>query len=127
VLYSIFCYHAETSVGALTQQEDDALMENLTALNDALRAEGKLGPVARLGATDGAITLRVRGEPMVVDGPFAETKEALLGFYLVDCATREDAIDVARRLVAPRVAAGLDSFALEIRPVRYFHPGISLK
>lgn len=127
MLYSIFCYHAEATVGALTQQQDDALMEDLIAVNDALMAEGKLGPVARLEATDGATTLRVRGEPLVIDGPFAETKEALLGFYLVDCATREDAIEVARRLVAPRVAAGLDSFSLEIRPVRYFHPGISLK
>ena len=59
---------------------------------------------------------------MVIDGPFAESKEALLGFYVVDCATLEDAIEVARRLMVPRNKAGLAS-ALEIRPIAVFQPG----
>ena len=72
--------------------------------------------------TTAATTLRSGAEPLVIDGPFAETKEQLLGFYVVDCATLEEAIDVARRLMVPRTAAGLSS-ALEIRPISIFQPG----
>ena len=58
----------------------------------------------------------------MLDGPFAETKEQLLGFYVIDCATLEEAIEAARQLLAPRMAAGLMS-ALEIRPISVFFPG----
>jgi len=58
----------------------------------------------------------------VLDGPFAETKEQLLGFYVVECATLDEAIDAAKALAGPRSAAGL-SGALEIRPIRFFEPG----
>jgi hypothetical protein len=60
----------------------------------------------------------------VLDGPFAETKEQLLGFYIIDCATLEEAIEAARQLLAPRMAAGLMS-ALEVRPISVFFPGTS--
>jgi hypothetical protein len=119
--YAVLCYHDEAAVGALTREEDDALMANLAVVRQELTAEGKLGPVARLMPTTAATTLREGREPLIIDGPFAETKEALLGFYVVDCATLEEAIDVAHRLMAPRVAAGLKS-ALEIRPIAVFHP-----
>jgi hypothetical protein len=72
--------------------------------------------------TTAATTLRAGAEPLVLDGPFAETKEQLLGFYVVECATLEEAIDAARLLMEPRMAAGLMS-ALEIRPISVFHPG----
>jgi hypothetical protein len=120
--YAILCYHDEASVGALTKRQDDALMADLAVVRQELIAEGKLGPVARLMPTTVATTLRVGAEPLVIDGPFAETKEALLGFYVVECATLEEAIDVARRLMVPRTAAGLSS-ALEIRPISIFLPG----
>jgi len=119
--YAVLCYHDEAAVGALTREEDAALMANLAVVRQELTAEGKLGPVARLMPTTAATTLREGREPLIIDGPFAETKEALLGFYVVDCATLEEAIDVAHRLMAPRVAAGLKS-ALEIRPIAVFHP-----
>jgi hypothetical protein len=72
--------------------------------------------------TTAATTVRAGAEPLVIDGPFAETKEQLLGFYVIDCATLEEAIEAARLLLAPRVAAGLMS-ALEVRPIAIFHPG----
>ena len=105
--YAILCYHDEASVGALTKEADDALMADLAVVRQELIAEGKLGPVARLMPTTAATTLRAGAEPLVVDGPFAETKEQLLGFYVIDCATLEEAVDVARRLMVPRDAAGL--------------------
>jgi hypothetical protein len=70
--------------------------------------------------TTAATTLRAGAEPLVIDGPFAETKEQLLGFYVIDCATLEEAIEAARLLLAPRTAAGLMS-ALEVRPISVFH------
>jgi hypothetical protein len=109
--YAVLCYHDEATVGALTKEEDDALMANLAVVRQELTAEGKLGPVARLMPTTAATTLREGRESLVIDGPFAETKEALLGFYVVDCATLEEAIQVARRLMAPR-AAGAGAFPL---------------
>jgi hypothetical protein len=120
--YAILCYHDQATVGSLTEEEDDALMAELAVVRRKLSAEGMLGPVARLLPTTAATTLRAGAEPLVIDGPFAETKEQLLGFYVVDCATLEEAIEVARRLLAPRTAAGLRS-ALEIRPISIFHAG----
>jgi hypothetical protein len=118
--YAILCYHDEAAVNALTKEQDDALMAELEVVRRKL--EGKLGPVARLMPTHAATTLRAGAEPLVLDGPFAETKEALLGFYVIDCATLEEAIEAARLLMAPRMAAGLMS-ALEVRPISVFFRG----
>ena len=120
MLYAILCYHDEAAVGALTKEEDDALMAELEIVRRQL--ETKLGPVARLMPTTVATTLRAGAEPLVIDGPFAETKEQLLGFYIIDCASLEEAIEAARLLMAPRVAAGLMG-TLEIRPISVFFPG----
>jgi hypothetical protein len=120
--YAILCYHDEARVSALTKQQDDALMADLAVVRQELLAEGKLGPVARLMPTTASTTLRGGAEPLVIDGPFAESKEALLGFYVVNCATLEDAIEVARRLMVPRTKAGLAT-ALEVRPIAVFRPG----
>jgi hypothetical protein len=82
-----------------------------------LKDEGKLGPVARLMPTTTATHIRTGKSPVVVDGPFAETKEQLLGFYLIDCATLDDAIETAKRLAAEKPHG-----TLEIRPVSVFSP-----
>ena len=118
--YAILCYHDEAAVGSLTQEEDDALMTELEVVRRQLAHQ--LGPIARLMPTTAATTLRAAAEPLVIDGPFAETKEQLLGFYVIDCASLEEAIEAARLLMAPRMAAGLTS-ALEIRPISVFFPG----
>ena len=55
---------------------------------------------------------------MVIDGPFAETKEQLLGFYVIDCASLEAAIDTAKELAKANPGTG----SYEIRPVAEFHP-----
>jgi hypothetical protein len=120
MLYAILCYHDEAAVGSLTKEEDDALMAELEVVRRQL--QDKLGPVARLMPTTAATTLRAAAEPLVLDGPFAETKEQLLGFYVIDCATLEEAIEAARLLLEPRMAAGLMS-ALEIRPISVFFRG----
>jgi hypothetical protein len=117
MLYAILCYHDEAEVGAWPQAKDDAVIAKRRVVTNDLAAKGKLGPVVRLMPTTAATTVQSGSEPLVVDGPFAETKEQLLGLYLVECATREEAVEVARRM-------GRDeSGKFEVRPLRSFAPG----
>ena len=118
MLYAILCYHDEGFVGSWTQEQDAAVMEKLAVVQDRLAKQGRLGPVARLLPTTAATTLRKDGPPVVLDGPYAETKEQLLGFYVVDCRDLDDALDVARDLGAANPGG-----AYEIRPVGLFQPG----
>jgi hypothetical protein len=80
-----------------------------------------LGPAARLGATADARTLRGPGAGTVIDGPFAETKEQLLGLYVLNCADEEEAIGIARDLRRVNPTA-----VYEIRPIRLYLPGEAL-
>jgi hypothetical protein len=122
MFYAILAYHVEDAIKALTPQEDAALMADLLGIHDRLYADGSLGPSARLGATQSAFTLRGPGEGTVIDGPFAETKEQLLGLYVVDCATRDDAVAIARDLRRVNPTA-----VYEIRPVPLYLPGVPLQ
>ncbi len=111
--YAILCYHDENVTSAWSKEHDDAVMAKLGIVMERLTRQGKLGPVARLLPTTAAITLRKDREPgIVIDGPFAETKEQLLGFYIVDCASLEEVLDIARELGAANPGG-----AYEIRPV----------
>src|SRR5262245_55531912 len=96
MLYAILCYHDQDLVAAWTKEEDAAVMAAHAVAMEKLAARGKLGPVARLMPTTAATTLREGAGLLTIDGPFAETKEQLLGFYVVDCASLEEAIEVAR-------------------------------
>ena len=118
MLYAILCYHDEDVVCSWSKEEDDAVMAKLRVVHDRLAQQGRLGPVARLLPTTAATTLRKDDPPLVLDGPFAETKEQLLGFYLVDCKNLDEALDVARDLGAANPGG-----AYEIRPVGMFTPG----
>src|SRR5690606_28293395 len=85
--YAILCYHAENVVCAWSKEQDDAVMAKLTGILERRAKAGQVGPVARLMPTTAATTVRHDNEPaLVLDGPFAETKEQLLGFYVIDCA-----------------------------------------
>ena len=120
MLYAILCYSDEDVVGSWSKEEDDACMTRLKAVQDKVAAQGRMGPVARLVPTTAATTLRKGNEePLVIDGPFAETKEQLLGFYTVECGSLDEAIDFAKELAAANPAPG----SYEIRPVRLFRPG----
>jgi hypothetical protein len=118
MLYAILVYHVEGDVASWTPEEDAALMLDLNKVHDRLNHEGRLGPAARLGTTKGACVLRGPGKGAVTDGPFSETKEQLLGFYVIDCADREAAIAAARDLRQVNPTA-----IYEIRPVLLYLPG----
>jgi hypothetical protein len=119
MLYAILAYHVETDVMSWTPEEDAAVMTDLLRLHDRLYQEESLGPSARLGATKKARTLRGPGAGTVIDGPFAETKEQLLGLYVVDCASEDAAIEIARDLRRVNPTA-----VYEIRPVSLYLPGV---
>ena len=121
MLYAILAYHVETEVTSWTAEEDAALMTNLHRVHDRLTQEGRLGPAARLGATQKARTLRGPGAGLVIDGPFSETKEQLLGFYVLDCATEEAVIAAARDLRRVNPTA-----VYEIRPLALYLPGVAI-
>ena len=121
MLYAFLAYHVEDVVTSWTPEQDSVVMGKLHGVHDRLTAEGRLGPAARLGATKDAFTLRGPGAGMVIDGPFAETKEQLLGFYVAECATREDAVAIARDLRQVNPTA-----VYEIRPIILFLPGAPL-
>jgi hypothetical protein len=117
--YAILCYHDETVTCAWSKEHDDAVMAKLAAVHGKLAQEGRLGPVARLLPTTAATTVRNDRDPsLVIDGPFAETKEQLLGFYVVDCADLEEAVGIARELGQANPGG-----AYEIRPIGLFKPG----
>jgi hypothetical protein len=119
MMYALLCYHSEDVVCSWSKEQDAAVMAKLAVVQQKLAQAGKLGPVVRLMPTTAATTLRKdREPPLVIDGPFAETKEQLLGFYLVDCASLDEALEIARDL--GRVNPG---GAYEIRPVALFEPG----
>src|SRR5215475_8119140 len=118
-MYALLCYHSEDVVCSWSKEQDAAVMAKLGVVHEKLAKAGKLGPVVRLMPTTAATTLRKdRDPPLVIDGPFAETKEQLLGFYLVDCASLDEALDIARDLAAANPGG-----AYEIRPIGVFNPG----
>ena len=115
--YAILCYNNEDITSAWSKEEDDRCMAQLLAVQEPLRKQGKLGPVARLLPTSAATTLRkTKDEPIVIDGPFAETKEQLLGFYVVDVATLDEALEFAGELAKANLSMG----SYEIRPIQTF-------
>ena len=119
MLYAILAYHVEAEVMSWTPEADATLMADLMQVRERLMEEGRLGPSARLGETEKACTLRGPGNGTVIDGPFAETKEQLLGLYMIECPSREAAIEAARDLRRVNPSA-----VYEIRPIRLYLPGV---
>jgi hypothetical protein len=116
--YAILCYHSENVVCSWSKEHDEAVMAKLQAVQEPLAKAGKLGPVARLMPTTAATTLRKDSEPaVIIDGPFAETKEQLLGFFVVECANLDEALAITKDLAAANPGG-----AYEVRPIAYFMP-----
>ena len=119
MLYALLCYNDEDTVFSWSKEEDDAVMTKLAAVHQKMAQQGKLGPTLRLMPTTAATTLRKdQDPPLVIDGPFAETKEQLLGLYIVDCADLEEALAFARDLGKANPGG-----SYEIRPLRLYMPG----
>jgi hypothetical protein len=110
--YALLIYGDEGAWDALADDERGAMYSAYGALNSDLREQGKLLAGEELQSVATATTVRVRDdESLVSDGPFAETKEALGGFYLVEAETLDEAIEWASRIPSAKTGT------IEIRPV----------
>ncbi len=115
--YLCLIYENEKAWESKPQAELEAIMGEYFAFTEEIRSNGKLVAGEALQPTPTATTVRVRnGKISTTDGPYAETKEQLLGFYVLDCENLDDAIEAARPLV-------VEGGTMEIRPIFYFNPG----
>jgi hypothetical protein len=118
MMYAVLCYNDEKTVWSWSKQEEEAVMTRLEGVRKRLAKAGKMGPSLRLLPTTAATTLRKSQDPpLVIDGPFAETKEQLLGFYVIDVADLDAALDVARELAGVNPGG-----AYEVRPIALYCP-----
>lgn len=119
MLYAILCYHNEDVVTSWSSAEDEAVLAKRGKVTAELADQGKMGPAIRLMPTSAATTIRSGpGGDLVLDGPFAETKEQLLGFYIVEGDSLDEVIDAAKRIKEG------ESCTFEIRPIRIFKKGV---
>jgi hypothetical protein len=87
--------------GTRTRAEGEAVYQRMVDFAASLKVQDKLLAVESLASQQKAARVRVRGgQAQVVDGPFAEAKEMIGGFFLLDCASREEALAIARRCPA---------------------------
>lgn len=107
--YMLLIYADEN---AWTEGEREACYEESKALTHTLKAEGKYLAASPLRSVAVATSVRVRdGRRSVTDGPFAETREQLGGYFLVDASNLDEAIDIAGRIPGARKGT------VEVRPV----------
>ncbi|GLQ31977.1 YciI family protein [Litoribrevibacter albus] len=111
--YIALVYYDESKMKELSQVEWDALNRECIDCGESLRAQNHMIGGEPLLSTETATTLRVRnGKVDITDGPFAETKEQLAGFYLLDVRDLNEAIQAASKIPPARFGC------IEIRPVR---------
>ena len=110
--YLLLIYTDERGDATATKEQMDAVMNDYWAYTEALRGAGVMQGGEALHPTSSATTVRVRdGKKTTTHGPFAETKEQLGGFYLLDCKNLDEAIEWAAKCPGARVGS------IEVRPV----------
>jgi hypothetical protein len=110
--YLLMIYEEEKVWNSLSEAERGGMFGEYYKFTEDIKKEGKYLGGNPLKPTSTATTVRVRnGKPMVMDGPFAETKEQLGGYYLVEAADLDDAIKMAARIPGARLGS------IEVRPV----------
>lgn len=108
--YALLIYRATGSDPA--EQDEGRALDGHRALQALAASRGELHAVARLDAAARAKTVsHQKGAHAITDGPYVETKEWLIGFYLIDCATMEEAVERAK-MICP-----IEDHAIEVRPV----------
>ena len=118
MLYALLCYNDEKVVWSWDRSQEDKVMAQLGEVRGRLEKAGKIGPSLRLMPTTAATTLRKSDPPLIIDGPFAETKEQLLGIYILDVADLDEALDVAKDLGAANPGG-----SYEVRPLALYNAG----
>jgi hypothetical protein len=115
--YLCLIYDEEKKLGAMSKSESDAFMGEYFAFTEGIRKSGHFLGGEALEPVQTATTVRMRnGKLSTTDGPFAETKEQLGGFYLISARDLNDAIRVASKIPSARLGS------VEVRPIREFDP-----
>ena len=110
--YMLLIYTDESGAATLPQPELRAMYAQYGAFSRELREAGKLGPNEELEAPDTARSLRLEdGRPVVTDGPYAETREQLGGYYLIEAKDLDAALGIAARIPGARYGS------IEVRPI----------
>ena len=114
--YSILIFGTEGMAERLPKEEQDELMQGHYDLQDALRARGQFASI-KLMPSSSAMTIKPKADsqptPLVTDGPFTESKEHLLGFYIAEFDSIEEALSLADHISTPLVS-------LEVRPIEWY-------
>jgi hypothetical protein len=107
--YILLIHHEE----ALDENERHVLLQESVQLANQLHERGQYLDAAPLEPTSATMSVKIRdGKRIVTDGPFAETREQIGGYFLIDAANLEEAIDIAARIPGGRIGT------VEVRPVR---------
>ena len=110
--YLLLIYNAESNFAAMSAAEGAQMMQGFGAFTQSIIASGNYKGGNRLYPTSRATTVRILdGKTLVTDGPFAETKEQLGGYYLIEAADLDEATAIAARIPAARVGS------IEVRPI----------
>ncbi|HEY5861679.1 MAG TPA: YciI family protein [Casimicrobiaceae bacterium] len=113
--YMLMCCIDETTWGAMAPAARDGVMRDYGSLIDDLVKNGRYVSGGKLRPVATATTVRHKGgRPVLTDGPFAETKEQLGGYHVVECADIDEAIAVAQRIPTLRVGG-----TVEVRPLEH--------
>jgi hypothetical protein len=113
--YLCLIYEDESNWGKMPKEQIDAMLGEYHAFTEAIKSSGQWVGGNALQPTQTATTVRVRnGKVSTTDGPFAETKEQLGGYYLIDAKDLNDAIQVASRIPSARMGS------IEVRPIMVF-------
>ena len=110
--YLLLIYEDEKARARYTDSERQKISGEYLRLTEEMKQSGKYQGGNPLQPTSTAMTVRVSGDkPLVIDGPFAETKEQLGGYYLIDATDIDDAIKIAAKIPAARTGS------VEVRPI----------
>lgn len=107
--YLLLIGHDDKNAAPLTRAEGEAMVQGHTRVSEELRSKGKMVVSERLRPEADATRVRPKGR--LTDGPFTETKEALGGIYLIECDTKQEAVEWAKKLPLR------DGGFIEVRPI----------
>lgn len=114
MLYALLIYQAEETINAMSAEEHHGLLLDHRALHARTKGDNTFRAADKLMDSNIATTIRTRGgETEVTDGPYAETKEQLVGLYIVECDNLDEAIDRAKMI--PQSDMG----GVEVRPIAF--------
>ena len=113
--YLLMCCFEEKAWNAIPEQERDGVMREYAAWIDGAAASGHYRAGGKLKPSAVSTTVRVKnGKPVITDGPFAETREQLGGYHVLDCRDLDEALALAARIPTLRVGG-----TIEVRPLEF--------